>query len=78
MEQGMMSQFFSLVQFGFRLEPNGKESTLVQLEFLYQPKNIVARLMYALMMRRKLDELRQTLLGNLKTLIEQREVRLKS
>lgn len=72
MEQGMMKQFFSLVQFGFSLEPNSRNSTLVRLEFLYQPKHLLARLMYALMMRQKMDILRRSLLDNLKHVIEER------
>lgn len=70
MEQGMMTKMFSKIQFGFDLEPKNGGATLVRLGFLYEPKNLLARLMYSLMMRRKLDSLRKTLLANIKNLAE--------
>lgn len=70
MEKGGMKKLFSDIRFGFALEPKDGDMTLLRLEFLYEPRNILARLMYALMMRRKLEGLRQSLLGNLKGLIE--------
>lgn len=73
MEKGGMKKLFSDVRFGFVLEPKDGGTTLLRLEFLYEPRNLLARLMYALMMRRKLHGLRQTLLGNLKEMIEGRQ-----
>ncbi|MBI4597032.1 MAG: SRPBCC family protein [Candidatus Omnitrophica bacterium] len=72
MEQGMMTKMFSTIQFGFELEPQGASQTLLRLGFLYEPRHLLARLMYALMMRQKMASLRQTLLENLKTLVERR------
>lgn len=70
MEQGMMTKMFSKIQFGFALEPKNGGATLVRLGFLYEPRNLLARLMYSLMMKRKLDSLRKTLLANIKNIAE--------
>lgn len=70
MERGMMTKMFSKIQFGFTLEPKEGGATLIRLGFLYEPRNLLARLMYSLMMRRKLDSLRKTLLANIKNLAE--------
>ena len=70
MEQGMMTRMFSKIQFGFTLEPKNGNITLLRLEFLYEPRNIMARFMYVLKMRRKLEGVRQSLLGNLRGFIE--------
>lgn len=72
MEQGMMTKLFSTIRFGFLLEPQGANTTRLKLEFLYEPRHLPARLMYALMMRRKMEQLRQVLLDNVKRLAEQR------
>lgn len=72
MERGGMTKLFSRIQFGFALEPRDGNGTLLRLEFLYEPRNVVARLMYALMMRRKMENLRRSLLQNLKSLVEAR------
>ena len=70
MEKGMMTRMFSTISFWFVLEYRGENSTLLQLGFLYAPKHIFARLLYLLMMKRKLKLLRQSLLENLKKLAE--------
>lgn len=70
MEKGMMTRMFSKISFWFVLEPQGSTTTLLQMGFFYEPKHILARLMYALMMKRKLKQLRQSLLENLKNLAE--------
>ncbi len=72
MEQGMMTRMFSTIRFWFVLEPRDGNATSLQLGFLYEPRNLVARLMYFLMMKRKLELLRRTLLQNIKNLVEQR------
>ena len=72
MEQGMMTQMFSTVQFGFELEPQGSGQTRLRLGFLYEPRNLVACLMYYLMMNKKMEGLRQELLKNIKNLVETR------
>ncbi len=69
-EQGMMTKMFSKIQFGFTLEPKDSSATRVQLGFLYEPRNLLARLMYDLVMKRKMNQLRQTLLANIKNLAE--------
>jgi len=66
MEQGMMTKMFSKIQFGFTLERKDGGATLVRLGFLYEPRNLLARLMYSLMMKPKLDQLRKNLLENIK------------
>jgi len=73
MEQGMMTRMFSTISFWFELEPTNLDATLVRLGFLYQPRHILARLMYSLMMKRKLEQLRQSLLENLKNLARARQ-----
>ena len=74
MEQGMMTKMFSKISFWFVLEARDGNATSLQLGFLYQPKDLLARLMYALMMRRKLDRLRRILLANVRDLAEQRSL----
>lgn len=72
MEQGMMTKMFSKINFWFILEPHDGNATVLKLGFLYEPKHLLARLMYSLMMRRKFEQLRRTLLTNIKNLAEQR------
>ncbi len=74
MEQGEMKKMFSDIRFGFILEPKQSKSTLLRLDGYYQPRNAFTRLLYALMLRRKLHDMIQTLVGNLKDLIEKRAV----
>lgn len=70
MEKGMMTRMFSAISFWYDLEPRNGNATLLRLGFLYKPKHLLARLMYHLMLKRKLHDLRQTLLNNLKNLAE--------
>jgi len=70
MEKGMMTRMFSRISFWYVLEPQGRSTTVLQMGFLYEPRHILARLMYCLMMKRTLSQLRISLLGNLKSLIE--------
>lgn len=70
MEQGMMTRMFSKISFWYVLEPKDHNATLLRLGFLYQPRHILARLMYALMMKRKLEQLRRSLLENVRNLAE--------
>lgn len=72
MEQGVMTRLFSTVRFGFLLDPQGPNMTQLKIEFLYEPRHLPARLMYALIMRRKMEQLRQVLLENIKRLAEKR------
>lgn len=75
MERGMMMKMFSKVSFGFALEPRDGNTTLLRMEYCYEPKNVLAGLMFEVMMRRKLNAMREMLLGNLKAFIEQSESR---
>lgn len=70
MEQGMMTRMFSKISFWYVLEPKDRNTTLLRLGFLYQPRHVLARLMYALMMKRKLEQLRRSLLENVRNLAE--------
>ena len=69
MEKGMMTKMFSTIRFWFELDSQDG-STLLRMGFLYEPKNFLVRLMYHLMMKRKMEALRHELLGNLKRLAE--------
>lgn len=73
MERGMMLKFFSKVAFGFDLEARDPRATLLRMRYSYQPKNVLAALMFRLMMSGKLERMRQTLLAHLKALVEKRE-----
>lgn len=73
MEKGMMTRMFSSIRFGFDLEPQGDDATLLRLGFHYEPRHILARLMWHLMMKKKLEALQQGLLGNLKRFAEARQ-----
>lgn len=75
MEQGMMTKMFSKINFWFILEHRDSNTTSLQLGFLYQPRTLLARLMYFLMMRRKFGQLRQSLLKNIKDFVEQRSAK---
>ena len=68
----MTSKMFSTIRFGFDLEPRDDSTTLLRMEFLYEPRHILARFMYHLMMKKKMESLRRELLGNLKKLAEAR------
>lgn len=69
----MMLKMFSKVAFGFDLDPKEQRSTLVRMHYSYEPKNFFVGLMFRLMMSGKLNRMRQTLLSNLKALVEKRE-----
>lgn len=69
----MMLKVFSSVAFGFSLEPEGAGATLVRMDYRYVPRSFFAALMFRLLMGRKLERMRQTLLRNLKALVEGRE-----
>lgn len=75
MERGMMTKMFSKIAFGFALEPRDGNTTLLRMEYRYEPKSVLASLMFRVMMRRKLDDMRKMLLGHLKAFIEKREIR---
>lgn len=72
MERGAMTRLFSKIFFWFALESVGERATKLQLGFQYEPRTLMARVIYPLMMKRKLDKLRKTFLENLKQLAEAR------
>ncbi len=72
MEHGMMTKMFSGIAFGFVLEPRDTNTTLLRTEYRYEPRNVLTGVMFKLMMARKLNEMRETLLTNLKSLIEKK------
>lgn len=56
--------------FSFTLEPIGPGRTLVRNESYYRPVNTMAKVMSALLMKRKFRKLRREWLGNLKRVCE--------
>lgn len=71
MEEGMMTKMFSTIRFGFDLAPVDGRATALRLWFLYEPRHLLARLMWRFMMKEKMGVMRRTLLGNLKRLAEE-------
>lgn len=66
----MMLKMFSKVAFGFELDARDARATLVRMHYSYEPKNLFVSLMFRLVMRGKLDRMRNTLLANLEALVE--------
>jgi polyketide cyclase/dehydrase/lipid transport protein len=56
--------------FAFDLLIQGPQQTLVVHETVYRPKNLLGRLLVALIMKRKFREVRRAALANLKALAE--------
>lgn len=65
---------FADLGFSFALERIDERRTLVRNESFYRPLNLMARVMSALMIRRKFGAVRRRVLGNLKALAEKREL----
>ena len=65
-------KMFADMGFSFTLEALDEQRTLVRNDSFYRPLNWVARVMSALVMRRKFATLRRRVLGNLKALTEAR------
>jgi uncharacterized protein YndB with AHSA1/START domain len=65
------TKMFRDYSFSLRLEPRGPEATLVICETFYDPRTIVARLMNALMMRRRFASVRRDILSGLKDVVEE-------
>ena len=59
-------RMFSEFRFSFVLEEREPDATLVRLEGYYRERGPIARLMEALVLRRKFDTLRRQVLANLK------------
>ena len=66
------SKMFADMGFSFTLVEVDERRTVVRNESFYQPLNLMARVMSALVMRRKFRALRRRILGNLKVLVENR------
>lgn len=66
-------RMFADMGFSFTLEAIDERRTLVRNDSFYRPLNLMARLMSALVMRRRFRALRRRILGNLKALAERRE-----
>jgi uncharacterized protein YndB with AHSA1/START domain len=64
------SRLFSRLAFGFVLEPQGVRVTRLRLRAEYEPRGLLGRLMYTMMMRRKFGHLRRQMLLNIKRLAE--------
>jgi uncharacterized protein YndB with AHSA1/START domain len=70
------SSMFTDFGFSFELEPMAGTATLVRLRGFYRPKHLLARVMNAFVMRRKLHRLRERILVNLRQIVEDRAVPL--
>src|SRR6266705_1059876 len=64
------SKMFDDFGFSFLLEPRDHQGTHVALEGFYREKNVLAHLMNALIMKRKLHHLRAGILTNLKATVD--------
>lgn len=64
------SKMFEDFGFSFLLHPTDNGHTQVTIEGFYREKNLLARLMNALLMRRKLHQLRAGILTQLKVTVE--------
>jgi uncharacterized protein YndB with AHSA1/START domain len=65
-------RMFADMGFAFTLEPIDDRRTLVRNESFYRPRNLIARVLSALLLRRKFRVLRRRVLANLKALAEMR------
>ncbi len=65
------SRMLSDLGFDFVLEPTGQGETRVLNTTYYRPKGLLAKLLSALVMRRKMRGIRERVLGNLKRLTEE-------
>ncbi|HEY3234391.1 MAG TPA: SRPBCC family protein, partial [Polyangiaceae bacterium] len=68
-------KMFADMGFSFTLETLDERRTLIRNESFYRPRNLMARLMSALMMRRKFRALRRRVLANVKALAERRDAK---
>ena len=69
------SKMFDDFGFSFLLEPRDHQRTHVALEGFYREKNVLAHLMNASIMKRKLHHLRAGILTNLKATVERSDLR---
>ena len=64
------TKMFRDYSFTLELEPRGQDATLVTCKTFYDPRTISARLMNALVMRRRFASVRQDILRGLKDIVE--------
>jgi len=65
-----MSKMIKEPKFCFYLEKLGDNKTKITNESYYTPANILVKIMNALMMRRKMGQIQQKILNNIKSLTE--------
>ena len=65
-----MSKMLKDPRFCFYLEKLGDNKTKVINESYYQPANFMVKIMNALMMKKKMSEIQEQILSNIKTLAE--------
>lgn len=65
------AKMFADMGFGFTLVPDARGRTLVRNESFYCPRTLVARVLNAVMMRRRFASTRERILANLKRLVEE-------
>ena len=66
-----MSKMIKEPRFCFYLEKLGEHQTQIVNESYYQPANIMVSLMNTLMMKRKMRQIQQQILNNIKSIAEQ-------
>ena len=65
-----MGKMLKEPRFCFYLEKVGDNKTKIINESYYQPANLIAKIMNALMMKKKMGEIQGQILFNIKTLAE--------
>jgi hypothetical protein len=65
-----MSKMLKDPRFCFYVEKLGDNKTKIINESYYEPANLMARIMNALMMKRKMGQIQQQILNNIRTLAE--------
>jgi len=65
-----MSRYFADFGFGFALEPINRTTTRVRTETSFRPRTVLARVLTALVLRRKYRAVRRMALDGLKRLVE--------
>jgi uncharacterized protein YndB with AHSA1/START domain len=64
------TRMFRDYSFSLELAPHGVDGTLVTIETFYEPRGLMARLMNALVMRRRFASVRNDILRGLSTVVE--------
>ena len=66
-----MSKMLKDPKFCFYLEKLGENQTKIINESYYEPANLMVRIMNALMMKKKMGEIQEKILSNIKSIAEQ-------